>query len=383
MLKQRYKSVRDRSLILSHNFHSEDYNLQADYFVSPPKWHLAHTTWFFEQMVLQNHLHDYEVFHADFSLLFNSYYNTLGKRIDRRWRGLITRPTVTEVLAYRKYVDSAILKLIESPQLTAQIKSLITLGLQHEQQHQELMQTDIKYSLSFNPVYPSICQKNDCVHQTNTEKGWLNISEGIYEIGFEGDGFCFDNELGKHKIFLHKFQLSRSLVTNAEFVDFIEAGGYQYANFWLDNGWHWIQQNKIAHPLYWTKQDNKWHQYTLAGLKEIKPDEVLAHISFFEAQAFANWKGLRLPTEFEWEIAASQLSWGSRWEWTNSAYLPYPGFKIKEGAVGEYNGKFMSNQMVLRGASGYTAKNHSRISYRNFFSAESQWQLTGIRLTKG
>lgn len=380
-LLQLYKKTRSQSAALCEPLEIEDYIPQPVDFASPPKWHLSHSTWFFEEMILKKFVKDYQVFNPHFGFLFNSYYQTLGERAIRTERGTITRPTVKEVYDYRKYVDDHISALLQSP-INPTLEELIVLGINHEQQHQELLITDLKHTLSYNPIYPVYKENFNLTAQQNSEKGWLKIDEGIYSIGVEGEGFHFDNEKGRHQVFLHEFEISKSLVTNAEFIEFMEAGGYENFKFWLDEGWNWVTENQVKSPLYWTKIDDKWHSFTLEGLKPIEPEDILTHISFYEAQAFATWKGCRLPTEYEWEVAADQLDWGKRWEWTYSAYLPYPKFKIAEGAVGEYNGKFMVGQMVLRGSSTATPEGHSRKTYRNFFQPKYRWQITGIRLAK-
>lgn len=380
-LLQLYKKTRSQSAALCEPLEIEDYIPQPVDFASPPKWHLSHSTWFFEEMILKKFVKDYQVFNPHFGFLFNSYYQTLGERAIRTERGTITRPTVKEVYDYRKYVDDHISALLQSP-INSTLEELIVLGINHEQQHQELLITDLKHTLSYNPIYPVYKENFNLTAQQNSEKGWLKIDEGIYSIGFEGEGFHFDNEKGRHQVFLHEFEISKSLVTNAEFIEFMEACGYENFKFWLDEGWNWVTENQVKSPLYWTKIDDKWHSFTLEGLKPIEPEDILTHISFYEAQAFATWKGCRLPTEFEWEVAADQLDWGKRWEWTYSAYLPYPKFKIAEGAVGEYNGKFMVGQMVLRGSSTATPEGHARKTYRNFFQPKYRWQITGIRLAK-
>ena len=263
-----------------------------------------------------------------------------------------------------------------------EVLALVELGLHHEQQHQELLITDIKYILGHNPLFPVYREGQNMVNARNTETGFLTIPEGIYDIGHHGEGFCFDNELGRHKVFLHEFEIAKGLVTNGGYIEFMEAGGYQDFNLWLDEGWSWVNENHISAPMYWHLIDGVWHYFTLNGLQKVDPEAILSHISFFEAAAFAQWKGMRLLTEFEWEIASANLDWGQRWEWTNSAYLPYPGFSKAPGAVGEYNGKFMINQMVLRGASVATSPGHARKTYRNFFHAHERWQYTGIRLAQ-
>jgi len=380
VLKQ-FTEVRNTTTRICEPLEVEDYVPQPVDFVSPPKWHLAHTTWFFEEMILKKFDTSYVEFHEDFSFMFNSYYNTVGKRVLRADRGNMTRPTVNKVYNYREHVDSAMKELINS-KLNDEIRELIILGLNHEQQHQELLLTDLKFTLGHNPLFPVYDSANKNSHIENRTSGWVEIEEGVYEVGFQGEGFHFDNELGRHKIYIHEFQIRNSLVTNGEYLEFMESGGYQKFNHWLDEGWHWLKNNSIDSPLYWHKIDGEWWQYTLAGLRQVNPTAILSHISFYEANAFANWKGMRLPTEFEWEVAADKLNWGTRWEWTNSAYLPYPHFKTMKGAVGEYNGKFMISQMVLRGSSVATSKNHSRKTYRNFFHPKYQWQFTGIRLVK-
>lgn len=380
-LLQNFQNTRAHSVELCEPLEIEDYIPQPVDFASPPKWHLSHSTWFFEEMVLKKYYSDYKIFNPHFSFLFNSYYHAVGERAIRTERGTITRPTVEEVYQYRIYVDSHIEKLL-GEEVSQELKELIILGINHEQQHQELLITDLKHTFSYNPIHPVYKEKFNLTAQKNEEEGWLKIPENIYEIGFEGEGFHFDNEEGRHKVYLHEFEISKSLVTNADFLEFIEDGGYENFKFWLDEGWNWVNENQIISPLYWQKIDGKWFSYTLEGLKAIEPEHILTHISFYEAQAFATWKGCRLPTEFEWEAASNQLNWGKRWEWTCSAYLPYPQFKIAEGAVGEYNGKFMINTMVLRGASTATPKGHERNTYRNFFHPKYRWQITGLRLVK-
>ena len=377
---QHYKNTRNYTKTICNPLNIEDYTPQSAAFASPPKWHIAHTTWFFEEMILKSFYPNYIVFDSEYSFLFNSYYNSIGKRIERHNRGLITRPSIDVIFKYRAYVDKHMAQLLETA-TDPEVVKLTVLGINHEQQHQELLLTDLKYTFSLNPINPKYTDHN-LVEATNTESGWLTIPEGVYSIGHNKDSFSFDNELGLHKVYLQPYSISKALVTNQEYIEFIEAKGYQTAKYWLDEGWYWIKDNAINNPLYWVKIDATWHHYTLSGLKPINPDAILTHISYYEAAAFAFWKGMRLPTEFEWEIASENLNWGQRWEWTNSAYLPYPNFEIAKGAVGEYNGKFMINQMVLRGASSATSKNHSRTTYRNFFPPQTKWQFSGIRLAK-
>ncbi len=375
-----YNHVRKRTEEICSLLNTEDYIPQPVSFVSPPKWHLAHSSWFFEEFILKKYLPDYTVFDEDFCFLFNSYYNTVGERTFRADRGNITRPTVAQVYEYRAYIDMHMQLLLQLKD--PQVHELVELGLNHEQQHQELLITDLKFILSGNPLFPVYDENINWENQQNISSGFMAFNEGLYEIGFDGDSFSFDNEHGRHKVYLEEFEISGSLVTNAEYMEFMNAGGYSNFKYWLDEGWAWVNENKIEAPLYWHKINGEWQQFTLAGLQKINPDAVVTHISFYEASAYAEWKNMRLPTEFEWEAAAHKLDWGKRWEWTNSAYLPYPRFKKPEGAIGEYNGKFMVNQMVLRGASCATAKNHSRITYRNFFHPDERWQFTGIRLVK-
>jgi len=381
-LLNKYLEVRTATVNFCKPLQTEDYIPQPVEFASPPKWHLAHTTWFFEQMILIKYLEGYKVFDSNYNYLFNSYYQGIGDRILRSNRGNITRPGVKEIYEYREYVDANMEKLLSDEVIQQEVAELLTLGINHEQQHQELLITDLKYSLGHNPIFPIYDDKFSLVDDINTENGWLVIPEGIYEMGYDGKDFCFDNELGRHKVYLEEYEIAKGLATNQEYIEFIEAGGYENFKYWLDEGWSWVQENQIKSPLYWHKKENQWYNYTLSGLKPVNPKAILCHISYYEASAYACWKNCRLPTEFEWEQASDLLNWGKRWEWTNSAYLPYPRFEIKEGAVGEYNGKFMVNQMVLRGASIATAEGHSRKTYRNFFHPYYQWQFSGIRLAK-
>ncbi|MFB6318985.1 ergothioneine biosynthesis protein EgtB [Saccharicrinis sp. FJH54] len=379
-LLQFYRDVRMASLDMVKPLEIEDYLLQPSYFASPPKWNLGHTTWFFEDMVLKKYMPDYTPFNDKFSFIFNSYYNSLGDRIRRDSRGDLSRPTVDEVLKYREYVDVKMVDLLSGS--TEKFEHLVILGLNHEQQHQELFFTDLKYAFSINPLYPSYTGMAYCEDEDKNDTGFAIVKEGIYNIGYDGSGFAYDNELPQHKVFLTEFEIRHKLVTNGEFQEFIEAGGYENAELWHDEGFSRIRENNITNPMYWHKTEGKWYQYTLAGLRMINPSHILTHISYYEAYAFAQWKGMRLPSEFEWEVAASQLDYGKRWEWTESAYLPYPGYKREKGALGEYNGKFMVNQKVLRGGSVVTPKGHSRVSYRNFFHPQMGYQFNGIRLVK-
>lgn len=376
----RFLKVRQNSEQLCKPLITEDYSVQASEFVSPPKWHLAHTTWFWEEFVLTKYAVDYSVYNEDFSFLFNSYYNNVGKRVLRPSRGLMTRPSVEEVFKYRKYVTEAMVAFLATKP-NEQILAIIEIGLNHEEQHQELLVYDIKYILGNQPTFPVYGNSYRTKAETQ-ERSFIKIEAGLYEIGHQENTFCFDNELGKHKVYVDDFEISNKLVTNREYLEFITAGGYQDFNYWHDEGWSWVNSTKIEAPLYWYKIDNEWWNYTLNGLEKVALDLPVMHVSFYEAFAYSEWKGCRLPTEFEWEIASDQLQWGQLWEWTNSAYLAYPGFNKSPGALGEYNGKFMINQMILRGGSVATPEGHSRKTYRNFFHPNLRWQFNGIRLAK-
>lgn len=379
-LLDRFLSIRKHTEDICTQLNNEDYSVQPQIFVSPPKWHLAHSTWFFEQFILTEYVDNYKVYDEDFAFLFNSYYNNVGKRVLRPNRGLMTRPSVEKVYQYRSFVTNQMATFLQTD-LSEETQKVIEIGLQHEQQHQELMHYDIKYILGNQATFPSIKTNLD-FSQENTPMDFIKIEEGIYDIGHDGNGFCFDNELGRHKVYLHEYEIANRLVTNAEYSEFIEDGGYNNFNLWHAEGWDFVKQNELKAPLYWHHVDGEWHHYTLEHFENVNPNEAVKHISFYEASAFATWKGMRLPTEFEWETAADQFDWGMLWEWTNSAYLPYPNFKTVEGALGEYNGKFMINQMVLRGAALTTSTNHSRTTYRNFFHPDMRWLYAGIRLIK-
>jgi ergothioneine biosynthesis protein EgtB len=375
--------------------------------VSPTKWHLAHTTWFFENFILVNFLKGYKVFDKDYCYLFNSYYNSVGDRVMRFNRGNMTRPSIEKVFDYRRYVNHHINNLFEYGEQPEWL-SLVELGINHEQQHQELLITDIKYILGNNPLFPAFHEFKNINSNIDLRLNFLPVSEGVYSIGHSDENaFCFDNEKGDHKVFLHGFQVSNRLITNGEYIEFINENGYGDFRHWLADGWDWVNENKVTAPLYWKFVEGEWFTYDLSGFIKINPDEPVTHTSFYEADAFARWRGKRLPTEFEWEVASNQYCQkevadnfldagflkplrssgeiqltGEAWQWTNSAYLPYPFYKMAKGAIGEYNGKFMVNQMVLRGGSCATPKNHYRNTYRNFFQPDKRWQFTGIRLAE-
>ena len=386
----RFAEVRARSVALCAPLAPEDHVVQPVVDVSPPKWHLAHTTWFFEAMLLTHAAPGYQPFHPAYGYLFNSYYEGEGERWPRAQRGQLSRPTVAEVLAYRAHVDAAVNAWLAT-QPPAPWLERLELGLQHEQQHQELLLTDIKYILGHNPLRPAYSLDDTTAVNVTAEHApqppaprWIEHPGGVVAIGHAGDGFAFDNEGARHEVLLAPFAIADRLVSNAEYAAFIEAGGYREASHWHADGWDWLRQNAIAAPMYWFRGDDGawWHQ-TLRGPQPLPPHAPATHISWYEASAYADWAGARLPTEAEWEAAVRQgMGWGQRWEWTASAYAPYPGFRRAEGSVGEYNGKFMVNQQVLRGASFATPPGHQRITYRNFFQPPLRWQYTGIRLAR-
>lgn len=380
-LRDKYRSVRKRSEEICATLKTEDYVVQPAADVSPPKWHLGHTSWFFETFILLPHFPDYSCFNPSYPFVFNSYYESFGARVIRTNRGNLSRPTVEEVYQYRRHVDAAMDQLLSLP-ISDELNMLTVLGLNHEEQHQELLATDIKYILGHNPLFPPYKEITGAVEADLPSGEFAVIRKGQYHIGYSGNGFCFDNELGHHTVFLPAFKIAKELVTNAGYLEFIEDGGYQKHEYWHAEGLDWIKSNNILAPLYWHRIGDQWRCYNASGLQPLKLNEPVTHVSYYEASAFAAWKGMRLPTEFEWEAACGQFKWGNRWEWTGSAYLPYPGYVRAPGPAGEYNGKFMVNQMVLRGASIATPPGHSRPSYRNFFHPHLRWQYTGIRLAQ-
>lgn len=382
-LLKAFQDIRTYSVSICAPLKAEDYVVQPIADVSPPKWHLGHTTWFFETFILKAYVEDYAEFDPDYNFVFNSYYETVGARVLRTDRGNLSRPSVDDVLAYRKYVDMAMIDFLKNDEaIENQLIDLLLLGLNHEQQHQELLVTDIKYILGHNPLQPAYDASLHKNKNSTSVAEWILIEEGVYEIGFKGNGFCFDNELGRHKTYIHPFAINAALVSNADYLEFIKDGGYADFRHWHSEGWEWVKTNAITAPLYWQSIDGNWFHYTLKGLQLLDLNEPVCHLSYYEAAAFAAWAGKRLPTEQEWEVASRYFNWGQRWEWTESAYLPYPGFSKAPGAIGEYNGKFMVSQMVLRGASDATPAGHSRHTYRNFFHPHLRWQYSGIRLAK-
>jgi ergothioneine biosynthesis protein EgtB len=426
----RYQKIRAQSLHLVSSLSEADAQIQSMPDASPAKWHLAHTTWFFETFILCPYLKDYARFNETYNYLYNSYYNGIGEQYPRAQRGLISRPSLDEILSYRAFVDDSIQSLFDnfddSDELsTTELSGLLVLGLNHEQQHQELLLTDIKHAFFHNPLYPSFNHlATDFVGTEATKLNWLPVSSGLASVGHSGEQFSFDNERPAHKVYIHDFSIASRLVTNGEYAKFIASGGYQNPNFWLADGWAWLQQQyaqkKKPQPLYWVEQQNRWFEFTLFGLLPLNNHQAVTHVNYYEASAYANWLGVRLPTEFEWEVAAKQMhvkpraasnmsdiklhpsiastikitddekssadflqAFDNVWQWTTSGYGAYPGFSPFNGVAGEYNGKFMSNQNILRGSSCVTPVGHTRETYRNFFYAHQQWQFTGIRLVKG
>ncbi len=399
VLLRRLLAVRRQSEHLCEGLVPEDYGLQAAEFTSPLKWHLAHTTWFFETFVLKPYLAGYEPLQPEFERVFNSYYQSLGQPLVRRQRHLQARPTLDEVYEYRAHVDQALEDALQADRLPEDAKTLLLLGTHHEQQHQELMLTDLKYCWSYSPVPPEMPSSGLAQETTPVALDWLEVPQGLVDIGHSGPGFAFDNETPRHTQYLPGCRVASRLVTNAEYLAFIEDGGYRTPALWLSDGWADVQQQAWESPLYWFKRDGQWWEFTLHGLKPLNLNAPVCHVSAYEANAFAAWAGKRLPTEGEWEALAPKpgphdgplmgywhprgigAGWyGAVWQWTSSSYQPYPGFKAAAGAVGEYNGKFMCNQMTLRGSSCVTPGGHARRTYRNFFYPGDRWQFTGIRL---
>lgn len=419
-LKSYYNQTRKQSEALCKPLKYEDYVPQPITEVSPPKWHLAHTTWFFEVFLLRYFVPNYTDYDPAYNYIFNSYYQNMGDQWDRSQRGFVSRPGVDEVYEYRQAIDERMENLFQniSRDQFDDFRDLLVLGCNHEQQHQELLATDIKYIFSTNPFIPSYNSADPSGIKNRERKAFdwqfVDVEGGLHEIGYQGSGFHMDNEKPVHKVYLDDFKLSDRLVTNGEFLEFMKDGGYRDVNLWLDDGWSSLKNQDFNGPLYWRQIDGEWYEVTLSGLKPLNLDAPVTHINFYEAEAFASWAGKRLPSEYEWEVAAQQKTasfesanfvdkgymqpipvngerksgnellqmFGDVWEWTYSSYLPYPGFKPAPGALGEYNGKFMINQMVLRGGSCATPQNHFRVSYRNFFPPGTQFQFSGLRLAE-
>jgi ergothioneine biosynthesis protein EgtB len=382
----RFMTVRHETERRAAPLSEEDQVVQSMPDASPTKWHRAHTTWFFEQFLLLPSLPGYQVFDKQFAYLFNSYYVAAGPRHARPERGLITRPDAAAVAAYRAHIDAAVARLLASAadDALAAVLRILEIGLHHEQQHQELILTDILHALSQNPVAPAYNSAWRPPVSQRTAPGFADVPEGLHSVGFAGDGYCFDNEGPAHQVYLRPVRLARRLVTNAQWLDFIADGGYATPSLWLSDGWSTVQAEGWEAPGYWRKVDGASHTLTLAGLRPVDPAAPVTQVSYYEADAFARWMGKDLPTEQEWEVAAQagliDDAFGIVWQWTRSAYSAYPGFRAASGALGEYNGKFMINQMVLRGSSHATPVGHARASYRNFFYPPARWQFSGVRL---
>ena len=399
-----FQKVRQSTETLCEPLAIEDYVIQSMEDVSPPKWHLAHTSWYFETFLLSPFKANYSLFNPSFPYLFNSYYQQIGTPFPRAKRGLLSRPTVKEIYDYRKEVNEQVIALLlqaEEERFTS-LLPLVTLGIHHEQQHQELLLMDIKHNFSINPLFPRYIEEKKTKSISLSTPTFTEIMGGLVDIGYQGEHFCFDNELPCHKKFLEPYGIANQMVTNSDYLEFITAGGYTKPEWWLADGWDAVNKSNWQAPLYWYRINNEWYQFTLNGLKPLQLNEPVCHVSYYEASAFAAWKGMRLPTEEEWEhyVVENQLRpkihnfmenevyhpedpqpfLGSLWEWTASPYSPYPGYQPAKGALGEYNGKFMANQLVLRGGSCITPSSHLRPTYRNFFQPEKRWQFSGIRL---
>lgn len=404
-LATRYTDVRRVSLEICEPLETEDYVVQSMPDASPTKWHLAHMSWFFEQFLLKPLLPGYRAFHPDYDYLFNSYYQTVGRMHERPQRGLLTRPTVKEVLRYREHIDEHMQRLITARPDDDKLNAIAMLGLNHEQQHQELMLTDIKHLYSRNPLLPAYRAGTAASSEMAAPLHFVSFEGGVREIGASGKHFCFDNELPRHRALVEPYALADRLVTNGEFLEFIRDGGYRRAEFWLSDGWNVLVREGWTRPIYWSESLDR--EFTLRGLQPLRSSAPVSHVSYYEADAFARWAGARLPSEAEWELAAAsspvsgnlldsamlhpvaasvqpgvKQMFGDLWEWTASPYVAYPGYRPPQGALGEYNGKFMCNQLVLRGGSCVTPPDHIRASYRNFFYPEARWQFMGVRLAR-
>ena len=385
-LAQRLALVRDSSQALVDGLNPEDCALQSMPDASPAKWHLAHTTWFFETFVLERFAPNYAPFRTGFRDFYNSYYHAVGEQFPRAQRGLISRPVLAEVFAYRSHVDAAMQLLLGAETLPEDCLALVELGLNHEQQHQELILTDLLHLLSLNPFHPAYRAGACSASPPAPPLGWSRFEAGIVDVGHDGIGFAFDNEMPRHRQFVEAYEIADRPVTNAEYLAFVGDGGYQRPELWLSEGWQVAQAQGWSAPIYWRRQEGGWQEFTLRGLQPLDPSRSVSNVSHYEADAYARWASARLPTEFEWEHAADSgargILPGAVWEWTSSAYAPYPGFRTAPGAVGEYNGKFMANQYVLRGGSCATPASHIRPTYRNFFPSYARWQFSGIRLAR-
>jgi len=402
-LPEKFTHVRKQTLSLCDSLQAEDAVVQSMPDVSPTKWHLAHVTWFFERFVLEEFVNGYRRFNEQYDFLFNSYYYSVGQMHARPRRGMLTRPTLADVVAYRSHVDNALLELLSKRADDPDIQNRVTLGLNHEQQHQELLLTDIKHVFSCNPMLPAVNAELATPGSAATASySFVDGPSGIQQVGAAGVNFHFDNETPRHDVLLHEHRIGKRLVTNHEYREFIDDGGYADSNLWLSDGWARITANGWNRPFYWSEDLES--EFTLGGLRPIDKHAPVSHVSYYEADAFARWAGARLPTEFEWELAAAEQEidgnllesgfwhpaaaidssqlFGDVWEWTLSSYLPYPGFVPLDGSLGEYNGKFMCNQMTVRGGSCVSAVDHIRASYRSFFYPDARWQFLGFRLAK-
>jgi len=409
-LAERYRRVRSASEELAEPLSAEDCAIQSMPDASPTKWHLAHTSWFFETFVLERVDPSHDPFHPSYRVLFNSYYNAVGEQFSRPRRGMLSRPALDEVREYRRFVDRLVLERLDAAQVPEWLSQIVEVGLHHEQQHQELILTDVKHALGQNPLRPAYREQAGPAEPKAPPLRWHRYAAGVREIGHAGGDFAFDNEHPRHRQYLEDWELASRPVTAGEYLEFVRDGGYRRPELWLSDGWAWISESGAHAPLYWThsEDDGSWWTLTLGGEREVSPEEPVTHVSYYEADAYATWAGARLPDEAEWECAAARAPvsgnfvesgrlhpapaeaagdapvqlYGDVWEWTRSDYAPYPGFRVAPGALGEYNGKFMCNQRVLRGGSCATPQSHIRATYRNFFPPSARWQFSGIRLAR-
>ena len=406
-----FRDTREKTLELCKPLNRDDYMVQATSDTSPPKWHLGHTTWFFETFILEPYAKGYRRFDDNYRYLFNSYYETVGRFLPKSMRSTISRPSLEDVLEYRESVNSSVIELLQSMngEILDEVKSRVILGINHEQQHQELLLMDVKMNYSVSPYYTSYSSSAHSSSKEVVELGWIKFDESVERIGHAGTGFCFDNEMPQHNEIVPAFLIANRAVTNGEYIAFILDGGYERPELWLSDGWMERTRNRWEAPLYWEREGKDFYYFTLSGRREVNPDEPVVHVSYYEADAYARWAGCRLPTESQWEHAMknsklehqgnflesnefhpsvqsdsqSAISGpGGVWEWTVSSYSPYPGYSPPSGSLGEYNGKFMANQIVLRGSSCVTPESHSRLTYRNFYHCHDRWQFSGIRLSR-